>query len=64
MLDEVEQVGADVLGAEVLGRGVEVPREGGDAIDVDLDGARREVTEAHVLDHAAVQGGHVRLLGE
>ncbi len=63
MLDEVEQVGADVVGAEVLGRGAEVPREGGDAIHIGIDGAIREVPEAHVLDHATAQRGHVRLLG-
>jgi hypothetical protein len=36
--------------------------EGGDAVDVGLDGAGREVPEAHVLDHAAAERGHVRLL--
>ena len=53
LLDEVEQIGADVLVAEVLGRGVEVAGEGGDAVDVGLDGALGQVAEAHVLDHAA-----------
>jgi hypothetical protein len=62
LLDEVEQVGADVLGPEVLGRSAEVAGEGGDAVDVGPDGARRQVPEAHVLDHAAAQRGHVRLL--
>ena len=62
LLDEVEEIGADVVGPEVLGRGAEVPREGGDAIDIGIDGAIREVPEAHVLDHATAQRGHVRVL--
>ena len=53
-----------MLGAEVLGRGIEVPGEAGDALDVRLDGLWREVAEGHVVDHAAAQGCHVRLLCE
>ena len=36
LLDQVEQVGADVLGPEVFGRGVEVLGEIGDPVDVDV----------------------------
>ena len=64
LLEEMEQVVADVFGAEVIGRGVEVAGEAGDASDVGLDGRRGEVAEGHVVDHAAAQGCHVRLLCE
>ena len=37
--------------------------EGGDALDVDLDGAGREVAELHVLDHSLAQRCHGVLLG-
>ena len=47
---------------EVLGRGAEVPRKSGDAIDIGIDGAIREVPEAMSLDHATAQRGHVRVL--
>ena len=40
LLDEVEQVRADLLGPEALGRGVEVPGEIGDAFDVMSDRPR------------------------
>jgi len=64
LLEEVEQVGADVLAAEEIGRGVEVGGEAGGASDVSIDGRLGEVAEGHVVDHAATQGGHVRLLCE
>src|SRR6516162_4418966 len=61
-LAQVEQVGSDVLGAEALGRAMEVASKAGDAPDVGLDRLGGEVAEGHVVDHAAAQGGHVRLL--
>jgi hypothetical protein len=64
LLEEVEQVGADVFAAEEVGGTVEVGGEAGDASDVGFDGRRGEVARGHVVDHAAAQGGHVRLLGE
>jgi hypothetical protein len=51
-LDEVEEVGADLVGTEGLGRAFEVLGECGDALGVDLDGLGGEVAEAHVFDHA------------
>ena len=38
LLEEVEQVGADMFGAEEIGGGVEVAGEAGDASDVGVDG--------------------------
>ena len=43
---EVEQEGADLFGAEVLGRGVEVAGEASDAPDVGLNGLRRKLRRA------------------
>src|SRR6516165_9604806 len=53
LLHEVDQVGTDVFGAEVLRRGVEVAGQASDAPDVGADGLGGEVAEDHVLDHAA-----------
>jgi len=62
VLDEVEQVGADVLGAEAVGRGVEVPGEVGDPAGVGLDRLGGAVAEDQVLGHAAAQWCHGQLL--
>ena len=62
LLDEVEEVGADLVGPEGLGRLAEMVGEGGDARDVDLDGPGGEVAEFHVLDHSAAQRCHDVLL--
>jgi hypothetical protein len=58
LLEQVEQVGADVLGAEAVGRGVEVAGEVGDVPGVGADGLGGPVAEGHVLGHAAAQRGH------
>ena len=58
LLDEVEQEGADVLGPERLGGFAEVPGEACDTVDVDADGAGREVAELHVLGHAEPERSH------
>ena len=62
LLDEVEEVGADVVGAEGFGRASEMAGEGADAGDVGLDGPGGEVPELHVVDHAAAQRCHDVLL--
>jgi hypothetical protein len=62
--DEVEQEGADLFWAEMLRRGVEVEGEASDSSNVGLNGRWGEVAEGHVVDHAAAQGCHVRLLCE
>jgi hypothetical protein len=49
LLDQVEEVGADLVGPEVLGGPAEVPREGGDAADVSVDGLGCEVSELLTL---------------
>jgi hypothetical protein len=64
LLQEVDQVGADVFRAESLWRRFEVSREANDALDVGIDSLGREIAQVHILDHAATQGRHVRLLYE
>ena len=61
LLDEVEQVGADVLGPELFGRGVEVLGEIGDPLDVESDRLGGPVVEDQVLGHAAAQRSHGQL---
>src|SRR5262249_418602 len=58
LLDQVEQVGADVLGPELVGRGVKVPGEVGDPVDVEADRLGGEVVEDQVLGHATAQRSH------
>ena len=43
LLDEVEQVGANVFWAKIVGGCAEVLGEACDAADIGLDGLRREV---------------------
>jgi hypothetical protein len=64
LLGEVQQVGADLGHAEVLGRGAEVAGEEGDALDVGGDGARGEAAQGHVLDEATAQRRQDGLLAE
>ena len=61
LLDEVEPVGADMLGPEVFGRGVEVPGEIGDPVDVESDRLGGQVVEDQVLGHATAQWSHGQL---
>src|SRR5262249_17988476 len=58
LLDEEEEVGPDIGRPRALGRLAEVLGEGGDALDVDLDGQGRVVAESHVLDHSLAQRCH------
>jgi hypothetical protein len=58
LADQVEQVGADVVGPEEFRGFAEVAREACGAVDVDIDGAGGEVAQAHVLDHAATERCH------
>ena len=63
LLDEVEEVGADVVAARGLRASVPKWRaKVRDARDVGLDGPGGEVPELHVLDHAAAQRCHDVLL--
>ena len=61
LLDQVEQVGADVLGPELFGRGVKVPGEIGDPVDVESDRLGGQVVEDQVLGHATAQRCHGQL---
>jgi hypothetical protein len=51
-------VGADLVGTESLRRLAEVVGEAGDLLDVRLLRVRREIPEAHVLQHALAQWCH------
>src|SRR5271157_1737507 len=62
LLNQVEQVGADVLGPELVGRGVKVPGEISDPADVGPDRLGGTVAEDQVLGHATAQRGHGQLL--
>jgi hypothetical protein len=61
LLDQVEQVGADVVWSEEFGGPAEMPGEAYDAVDIDDDGARGEVAQLHVFDHAATKRNHGEL---
>jgi len=48
----MELAGADVLGAEVIGRGVEVLGELGDRAQIGVDGMGRVVANLQIFEHA------------
>ena len=58
LFEQVDLVGADLLGAEHFGRAVEVPGEGADLLDVGLLGVDGEIANAHVLEHPLAQRCH------
>ena len=58
LLEQMEQIGADVLGPEVFGRGVEVLGEIGDPLDVASGRLGGEVVEGQVLGHTTAQRRH------
>jgi hypothetical protein len=63
LLDRMDQVRADVLGPEVIGRGVKVPGEIGDPVDVEADRLGGPVVEDQVMRRrSGIVGGS--LLGE
>ena len=62
LLHQIEQVRADLLWAQALGRDIVVPSKRGYALDVNLDGMGREIAQGHVLDHATAQRTHGRVL--
>jgi hypothetical protein len=51
-------VGADRLGVETIGRGVEMLGEWGDVAQIPGDGVGRVVANMHVFAHALTYGGH------
>ena len=62
---EVEEVVADLLLAEPVGRGVEVVGELPDGAEVGLLGALAEAGELKVLVHPLTEGrGHVQVLSQ
>jgi len=62
LLDEVEQVRANLFGAEFLGGSVEVLGEIGDTLGVSLDRPRGTVAESQVVDHTAAKRCHGKLI--
>jgi hypothetical protein len=58
LLDQVEQVGTDIVGPEEFGGLGKMLGEACDAVDVDVESARREVAELHVLGHAESERSH------
>src|SRR5262249_46842768 len=61
LLHQVQLVGPDVLGAEVLGGAAAVTGEAGDGLGVGLDGPGRLVAELPILDQALAERGHGEL---
>jgi hypothetical protein len=57
-LEQVELVGADVVGAELVGGPAEVAGEAGHVLDVAGDGLGGVVAELEVLQQALAQRGH------
>jgi hypothetical protein len=51
-VEQVQRVGADLLGAELGWRAVKVPREAGAVVDLDLLGAGAVVAELEVVEQA------------
>jgi hypothetical protein len=63
-VDEVQLIGAEVLGAEVLGRSAEVAGKAGDAGSVGFERSGRVATEAKVVEITLAQRGHGGLVAE
>jgi hypothetical protein len=51
-LEQVELVGADFLGAELVGGAAEVAAEAEDVVEVGLQGAGAVVTQAEIVEEA------------
>lgn len=62
LLEEVELILADVLGAELVGGAAAVAGEVGDGGDVGADGAGGVVAQAEVVDEPLTEGCHQILL--
>jgi hypothetical protein len=62
VVDEVEQVGADLLRAELIRGPLVVPGELGDGPEVGVPGVGGEVAHLHVFEHALPERGHGGLL--
>ena len=57
-MEEVELIGADVLGSQAIRRGAKVLRELGDVTQIPIDRVGRVVAYLQVFEHASTQGGH------
>ncbi len=52
LVEEMQLIGADMLGSELIGGGLKVLGELGDIADITVDGVGREVANLHVFEHA------------
>src|SRR5271170_1902424 len=64
LLDQVNLPSPDLVSAQSLGRLTEMEGEPGDLLGVSSLRLWREVTDPHILDHAAAKWGHWQLLCE
>ena len=62
-VDEVDLIRPDLFRAQIGGRAAEVSRKLGDVFHVGALGVRREIADAHVLEHALAKRSHGTLLG-
>src|SRR5215471_5067246 len=64
LLDQVNLPRPDLVLAQQFGRPAEMAGEPGNLLDVSSLCVRREVTDPHILNHAAAKRGHWQLLCE
>ena len=58
LVGQVHEVGANLLGPQLIGRAVEVPGEAGHLLGVGPLGQRRQIAKLHVLEHALAKRRH------
>ena len=60
LIPEMEEIGANILLAEHIGRALVVGSEPADRLDVDVPGPLGKAGKPHVVDHTLTQRGHGR----
>src|SRR5205807_1424790 len=60
LITEMEEIGANLLLAEHIGRALVVGSEPTDRLDVDVPGPLGKAGKPHVVDHTLTQRGHGR----
>jgi hypothetical protein len=60
LIPEMEEIGANLLLAEHIGRALVVGSEPADRLDVDVPGPLGKAGKPHVVDHTLTQRGHGR----
>ena len=58
LIPEMEEIGANILLAEHIGRALVVGSEPADRLDVDVPGPLGKAGKPHVVDHTLTQRGH------